>query len=152
MENVSKALIIAGAVLIATLLISLSMYVFKTIITYTEQSSVQSYSVKAEAFNRYFIYSSNDIDNNRANGVQIKGSEAYNIIAKVNDINNNDWSLDEIELIVSCDGDSSLENSFLTVSMENGQEVRKDDKCYTYSYTVNSATGLVNRVVLTQQS
>lgn len=154
MENASKALIMAGAVLITVLLISLSMYVFNIIITYTEQSSIQSYSEKAEAFNRYFIYSSNDIDGNRANGIQIKGSEAYNIIAKINDINNDEWSLDEIELSVSSEGgtvDITDLNNFIAINKNAEGEITSitDDKKYTYSYTINSATGLVNKIILT---
>lgn len=150
MENASKALLIAGAVLIAVLLISLTMYVFNVITKYTEQSSIQSYSTQAEAFNRYFVYSSNDVDGNRANGVQIKGSEAYNIIAKINDINDDEWAMDEIEVILNGSSISGVPNEENFLSVTAGEGIRKDDKIYTYSYTINSATGLVNRVTLNQ--
>lgn len=146
MENASKALIMAGAVLGTVILISIVLYAFNVVINNTKlEADVQSYSTQVEAFNRYFIYSSNDIDNNRSNGIQVKGSDAYNIIAKVNDINNNEWSLDEILVNgVSLNMAPNVSNFFVI----DGAGNKTDSLVFTYEYKINPSTGLVNEVKL----
>lgn len=154
MENASKALIMAGAMLITVLLISITMYAYNSYKTFAGEASIQTYSTQAEAFNRFFIYSSNDIDNDRTNGIQIKGTDAYNIIAKVNDINNNEWSMDVIRVRYGgfdYEDLTPLLNSADYIGSDvdlYGDICRANNKSYTYSYTFNPETGLVDSVEL----
>lgn len=150
MENASKALIIAGAILITVLLISLTMYSAQIISNYTKHTKVQSYSNQVDAFNRFFVYSNNDIDNS-IDGIQIKGSDAYNIISKAIDINNDEWSLQEIEILLNTViiDDSVDESNFIsTITTEEGIK-RVDNQIYTYIYSFNTSTGFVDKIIIT---
>ncbi len=80
MENASKALIIAGATLIAVLLISLAMWFLNALRDYNSDVANQEKMTEIEAFNRFFIYS-------RPNDGLITGSEMINIIGKAVDYN-----------------------------------------------------------------
>ena len=80
MENASNALIMAGSVLVAVILISIAMYVFNTLRAYSEASSSEETSAQIEAFNRYFMYASYFNE-------PIKGYDAYNAVCKALDLN-----------------------------------------------------------------
>ena len=54
MENASKALIIAGSVLIAILLISLGLFIFKTTSGVTDQTQELDKTLEAQQFNSQF--------------------------------------------------------------------------------------------------
>ncbi|MBR3280390.1 MAG: hypothetical protein IKI57_00905 [Clostridia bacterium] len=82
MDNVSKALIMAGAVFIAILIISVFVYSLGIIREYNYNSSTLTAAVQNESFNRYFIYATVP----SAYGV-IKGYDAYNLIEKAADMN-----------------------------------------------------------------
>ncbi len=80
MDNASKALLMAGAVLITVLVISLTMYIVSAIRSYSEGEAMATSSSQIEAFNRYFVYLA-------PSGSKIKGYEAYNVICKAYDLN-----------------------------------------------------------------
>ncbi len=79
-DNASKALIMAGATLIAVLVVSLAMYMINVFRDYSESASLRNRSSQDESFNRYFVFS--DI-----NGGRVYGYDAYNLIGKVIEIN-----------------------------------------------------------------
>lgn len=80
MENASKALIIAGATLIAVLLISLTMWFLSVLRNYNTVEINNKNASEIESFNRYFLYVAND-------GDQVDGITALNIFNKVKDFN-----------------------------------------------------------------
>lgn len=134
MENASKALIIAGAILIAVMLISLFMYVFGTISEYNTQTKAQLYSNHITASNRFFVESAYDV-NLSMPGIQIYGYDAYNIIKKANDINEDA----DAPVIIEINGGYSA-SSFDTVD--------KLKSIYTYSYGMD-IEGYVNSITIT---
>lgn len=74
MDNASKALLMAGAVLITIMLISLGMWFLSALRDYNSNEAIIKRSAEAEAFNRYFVYAS--VDSN------VTGAEALNLISK----------------------------------------------------------------------
>ncbi len=82
MDNASKALIMAGAVLIALLVISVFLYAINQYSKYMESMSAIDATVEAESFNRYYLYAAQ-------NGGTITGFDAYNVMAKALDMNVN---------------------------------------------------------------
>lgn len=131
MENASKALIIAGATLIALMLISLFMYVFNAIGDYFEQQQAQQYSNQITAANRFFVESAYDV-NPGVSGIQIYGYDVYNIIRKAEDVNDNPDSPIMIEIGGSVRVQNFADSSNLT-------------KQYTYRYEMDT-DGYVTRI------
>lgn len=127
MENASKALIIAGVILISVALISIFMYIFTAIGEYRSNSQAQLQSNEIIAANRFFVESAYDLDSSKP-GVQIYGHDVYNLIRKANDVNDNPDS----EFWITTN---------LTEATFNNQSNLK--KMYTYSYTMDSL-GYVN--------
>lgn len=97
MENASKALIIAGAMLISVALISLFIFVFSAIGTLSGQEQAQQASNQVIAANRFFTESAYDRDPGRA-GIQVYGYDAYNLIRKADDMNDSVKS--EVEITI----------------------------------------------------
>lgn len=129
MENASKALIIAGVIVISVALISIFMYIFTAIGEYKSNSQAQLQSNEIIAANRFFVESAYDLDSSKP-GVQIYGYDVYNLIRKANDVNDNPDS--EIWITTN-----------LTEATFNNQSNLK--KMYTYSYTMDSL-GYVNEL------
>lgn len=80
MENASKALMIAGAILIAVLIISLFMWFLVQFRDYTDALSSAKMSTDAEAYNRFFVYA-------QPPDRIVRGYELYNIVGKAIDYN-----------------------------------------------------------------
>lgn len=94
MENASKALIIAGGVLIGVALISLALYLFASARGLTDASNEILTQSQIESFNRfYFAYAPNL--NEKAD---ISGLDAYNIIRRVKNDNDSETTFSEISL------------------------------------------------------
>ena len=89
MENASKAIIIAGAVLIAVIIISIAMWLVNTLREYNSNAVYQAKSADIEAFNRYFIYSATGRSDGRYidGGYQasVTGAEMIGLIGKARD-------------------------------------------------------------------
>ena len=83
MDNAAKVLIMAGGVLIALLVISVSMYMYTAFRSASETSSKIHLQYEIDKFNSYFnVYPT-----------LIRGSDAYNILSKIDEINRDDNSL-----------------------------------------------------------
>ena len=78
MDNASKALIMAGGILIAILVISLSVYMLTTARGVADASERRITASQIESFNRFFISYPDEIT----------GLDVYNIIGKIEDIEN----------------------------------------------------------------
>ena len=143
MENASKALIIAGAILIAVMLISLFMYVFGAISEFNTNTQAQRYSNHITASNRFFVESAYDV-NPSMSGIQIYGYDAYNIIRKAKDVNEDE----NAEVVIEINSSLSIENFD---SDGDGKftdaEIEKLRKQFTYSYSMD-LEGFVNRITI----
>ena len=124
MDNASKALIMAGAVLIALLIMTLFMYALNVFRDYSEDMSTLTGTTQQESFNRYFVYAT--ILNQR-----IRGYDAYNVMGKALDMNQNLDSRNQIRVVLN------------GVSINSIPATLKDDKTwlereFTYSYSLSN--------------
>ena len=124
MDSASKAIIIAGGVLISLMVISISMYMIAAGRAVYEQSMDQFEADQVVAFNSYFLQFK----------PQIKGYDAYNIIGKIIDINANEEAIYTVKL-----------NS--TVTRDDFYYTEKFMDDYTYSYKYDSV-GLISEVTI----
>ncbi len=103
MENSSKAIIMAGGVLIAVAIISLALYAYATYRDYANSSEQILSTSQITSFNRY--YESFDTTN------KVRGIDALNIYKKAMDDHEKDESLQveysPSDLISNLEGDSS---------------------------------------------
>ena len=145
MENASKALIMAGAVLIAVMLISLFIYVFSAIGEFNSQTQAQQQSNQVIATNRFFVESAYDVNPTKA-GVQIYGYDAYNVIRKARDVNNNANSpvTITIEIPYSENNFDAGADGILT-----DVEKARMNKQFTYSYGMD-IEGYINRITISE--
>ena len=123
MENASKALIMVGGVLITVMVISLTMYLFTNARGVANASERRLKTSQIEAFNRFFI-------NYPA---EITGLDAYNIIAKIRDIQIDTHSLGWVSANLS--------------SVSDATEDFKNDR-YNYEYFDTDGDGLIDSVIL----
>ena len=136
MENASKALIIAGAILLAILLISLGIMIF----TQAQDTVSGSGMTEAEvtAFNQKFT---------KYEGT-FKGSMVKSLIQEVNANNSNDANNEKIVKLVSASGSDteltkSSDGSYTTSSFVNTD---------TYKITVEGYTdGRVSKISIVAQ-
>lgn len=80
MDNASKALVMAGAILIAVMLISLGVVLFNTASDIAQDTSKQLDSLAIETFNSGFV---------QMTGTAVKGSTVRTLINKVKSHNGN---------------------------------------------------------------
>lgn len=142
MENASKALIIAAAVLVAVAIMSIFIYVFTAIGDYNAQSQAQLQSSQITAANRFFVESAYDV-NSEKNGVQIYGYDVYNILRKASDINENPNAPVTIEI------DCAVSKTMFVASdgiLTEGNKMNLK-KQYTYSYSFDSE-GYINKIII----
>ena len=126
MGNASKAIIIAGGMLIAVLVISICMYMYASFKSMYAENMVMYDVSQKESFNLFFMqYPS-----------KIMGYEAYNIIGKIDEVNAGEDSLTTILY----NGINRDEEFYFTDALEDW---------YNYSYTIDS-DGLVSYVEITR--
>ncbi len=89
MENASKAVVIAGAIFIAVIIISIAMWFVNAIRENEANSIYQAQAEEIDAFNRYFIYSATgQPDWKYIEGgyeAKITGAEMISLIGKARD-------------------------------------------------------------------
>lgn len=125
MENASKALIIAGAILLSILLISLGIYIFTQAQTVVNGSGMTQAEVKS--FNEQFL---------KYEGTK-KGSEVKSLVQEVNVNNKQDESLErQIEI------DSTIVTASGTTTGGNtaGDDTSKNVKTYLTGKVRNTQT------------
>ena len=143
MENASKALIIAGAILIAVALISLFIFVFSAIGEFNSQTREQQYSNQVIAANRFFVEAAHDVDSSNP-GIQIYGYDAYNIIRKAEDVNNDVGAPVTIDV--------NMNDSYFGVGTDGivtADGLTKLKKKFRYSYEMDSE-GYVIKITLSE--
>ncbi|MBQ9267762.1 MAG: hypothetical protein IJ217_05780 [Clostridia bacterium] len=123
MDNASKALIMAGGMLIAILIISLSVYMLTTARGVADASERRITASQIESFNRFFISYPDEIT----------GLDVYNIIGKIEDIEN------DVSAVSIAPTYSGATKAQVTLT-----ENFKDKYAYSYSYGSNGAIASVS--------
>ena len=153
MDNASKALIMAGGLLIAVLIISLAMYIVNVFRDYNENASLLNRSSQDEAYNRYFEYSFHDVDPTIPD-VQIYGYDVHNLIQKVLDIDEDNDYYDTDQVSTFAKGPSiqfgiintstaSIIRQYLLPSFSGDNLSKK----YTYRYQYGN-NGRINTIII----
>lgn len=125
----SKAIIIAGGILVGIFIISVSMYMLTGFRALYDESMTEFEVQQITSFNSFFTqYPS-----------VIKGYDAYNIIGKINDVNADDKS-DYFITFASSTGVSRETSFYYTENFS---------KNFSYSYSFD-ADGIVSRVVINE--
>ncbi len=126
MENASKALIIAGAILLAILIISLGILIYNQASGVVTNNSMDEVSI--QTFNNKFLQYA---------GEQ-KGSAVRSLISQVEASNAADSSLGDVELKYEGDG------------LSNKDDVNAGTT-YTVTIATDSGTGLVDKVTIKKE-
>ena len=145
MENASKALLIAGAILICILLIGVGMLVFNSTQGLTDEATRQGESQAIEAFNSQFT----TFEKDKQSGSNVK--------ALMNKIKVNNSQLDEREKVIyDINQDTSDPKYIVTdgdVKIENGTIKNLNTSSY-YSVTTSDTNGdgFVDKVTVNKYS
>lgn len=138
MENASKALIIAGAILLSILLISLGIMIF-TQAQDTIQNSGMS-QAEVNAFNNQFV---------KYEGTK-KGTMVKSMVQEVNTNNSQDESSEHTIVIKSGDGNAAI----IPLTQANAKTYLTNKivstKTYTISITGYADNGRISEITVTQ--
>ena len=130
MENASKALIIAGAILISILLISVGILVMNSTGNMQDQVSSSADSMAIETFNSQFL--SYETDTNSA-------AQIRTLISKVNASN------------ASNDATTSADEKYVEVAWGTGLSASTLKSTKRYTVTVGYATtGYINKLTISE--
>lgn len=142
MENASKALIIAGAILLAILLIGVGMLVFQSARGSIDEAVLKMSTQEISMFNSSFT---------NYEGTKVKGSNVRALITEI--INSNAGNSDIEGKIVSISGDKTIDASsgnLKTEDMSNYRAQINTGATYNVTLKYNSKTNLVEKVNITK--
>lgn len=131
MENASKALIIAGAILLAILIISLGIYIFTQASEITKSNNLSE--VEILNFNEKFTSFEGD---------NVRGGEVNSLLNRVVRNNVANQTDDSKQVDVTIDGTEHKKSTQSISKVPTG-------KTYTVKCSTNTKTGLVTKVEIT---
>lgn len=142
MENASKALIIAGAILISILLIGVGMMVFQGAEGGIHEAILQMSAQEKDMFNQNFT---------RYEGTRITGSNVRALIQNIISSNNTNQDIDGKLVSIAGDETFDVASGKLQSNQMSAYKARINTGA-TYSVVIeyNDATGLVNKAVITK--
>lgn len=144
MENASKALIIAGAILLAILIIGIGMLVLQSTQGNVDEAISQMTSTEIDMYNQKFA---------NYEGTKVKGSNVKSLIGSI--ISNN-GSNDGVDgKIVSIAGDKKIDaksGDLKSNEMSNYRAEINTGATYTVTLQYNSKTNLVETVTIQKNS
>ncbi len=143
MENASKALIIAGAILLSILIISLGIFIFNQASEITKSSNLSE--VEVLEFNEKFT---------SFEGTNVRGSEVNTLITRIiqNNVANQEDESKQVAVAITTSnwqgtGDNKSNDKIITSpgKVQTG-------KTYDVSYTIDGKTGLVDVITIKDSS
>jgi hypothetical protein len=139
MENASKALIIAGAILLSILIISLGIFIFNQASEITKSSNLSE--VEVLNFNEKFT---------SFEGTNVRGSEVNSLLNRIvqNNVANQIDESKKVKLTQAGQGWQSGETSTNTAPNTMPKKAQTG-KTYNVTYTIDANTGLVNLITIT---
>lgn len=129
MENASKALIIAGSVLIAILLISLVLFILKSTSGTTDQTQKLGETLEVQQFNSQFL---------KYCGTSVKGSQVRTLCEVIIAHNANSEDSKKVKIFSTDDVNeiSTKRNSI------------KTNQNYSVTQHINKSTGLIDYITV----
>lgn len=142
MENASKALIIAGAILLAILIISLGIMIYNQASGVVNNNAMSE--VEISSFNQKFT---------QFEGTNVKGSQVNSLLTQIvqNNVANQEDKSKQVKIEVSSSnwqGDTPEKDSIPVNSTTKAQS----GKTYKVTCELNSQTGLVTKVKIADAS
>lgn len=129
MENASKALIIAGSVLIAILVISLGLLIFKSTSGTTDQTQELGKTLEVQQFNSQFL---------KYCGESVKGSQVRTLCEVIIAHNANSENSKKVKIFGTDDVN--------TISKERNEI--KTNQNYSVTQHINESTGLIDYITV----
>ena len=137
MENASRAILFAGAILIAVMLISIVIYFFGIYTDYNDAKVSIALTQEATEINNFFARAYYAVDGNYYGQlVKINAWDAYNINEKAKDFNERTIGFNEI--VRNYNGPTSIGDA-----IEKG----KQNKMYYYGYDIGNL-GTVSQITI----
>ncbi len=138
MENASKALIIAGAILLSILIISLGIFIFNQASEITKSSNLSE--VEVLNFNEKFT---------SFEGTNVRGSEVNSLLNRIvqNNVANQEDKSKQVKLTQSGSNWQSGTTSSGTAPVSPVKKAQTG-KTYTVEWTPNEKTGLVDLITI----
>lgn len=130
MENASKALIIAGAILISILLISVGVMIMGSTEGMQDTMATSMSEQEIEAFNSKFL---------KYEGTRVKASNVKTLISKIASSNTANEA-------TSADDEKFVAVSGIGVTTDAARAAVNSTQTYTVTCTIDSTTGLVTAV------
>lgn len=127
MENASKALIIAGSVLIAILVISLGLLIFKSTQGTTDQTQELGKTLEVQQFNSQFL---------KYCGTSVKGSQVRTLCEVI------------IAHNANSDNKVSINNKSDATDISNIRNSIKTNQNYRVTQNINKSTGLIESITV----
>ena len=136
MDNAAKALLLAGGILIGILIISLSMYMYTQFQDVYSDNMRLKDSYEKTSFNSFFT----------KYGEDISGADAYNILSRVYE-SNNDY--DDIAEVIDVNGDAgfSVDSSDTNYYEKVFYFSEFFHETYKYSYTYGN-DGVISTITI----
>ena len=142
MENASKALIIAGAILLAILIISLGIMI------YNQASGVVNNNAMSEvdisSFNQKF---------EQYTGTNVRGAQVNSLLSQIqtNNVTYQDDTSRQVQ--VSVDGSASWNGTRPSGTLVGvSYDKANTGETYKVTYTTDSKTGLINKITISKAS
>jgi len=139
MDNASKALIIAGGILISVMVISVALYIIASARGVAYEANSQAEIAAADAFNRYyksFGYGEN---------ISIKGIDAINIYSKALDDNQKYENHDSFYRIDVSDVEREISDIANGVQLDEGSYYSGD---YIYSWFDENNDNYIDKITI----
>ena len=128
MENASKALVIAGAILVSILIIGLGMMIFNNVSGFADTSSVDALAV--ETYNKDFV---------TYEGTNVKGTNAKALVNKI--IQHNLANSTDSSLWINA---AYSETAFDTATKATSNEAKDSDTVATFNTAIR--TNVLNKI------
>ena len=125
MENASKALIIAGSVLIAILIISLGLFIFKSTSGTTDQTQELGKTLEVQQFNSQFL---------KYCGNSVKGSQVRTLCEVI------------IAHNANSDNEVSINNQKTAAEISGFRNTIKTNQNYKVEQEIDPTTGLIHNI------
>lgn len=137
MENASKALIIAGAILLSILIITLGIFIYQQASGVVKNNSMNQFEI--QTFNEKFTQSE---------GTNVRGPEVNTLLNRIiqNNVANQDDTSKQVKVKVTAEQWIGTKPNSVAITVSSDAGKAQSGKTYTVTCKTDGKTGLVNEV------